>query len=104
LTGLTLTLARPLPLIVLGLLLISSAIFMQQTLATAFVSTVAQTAKSTAVGLYVTFYYVGGSFGGFVPAGIWRDYGWPGCVTIVITMQLVMLAVMLCFWKPQPKL
>src|ERR1700722_4101180 len=71
LAGLALTLARPLPLIVLGLLLISSAIFLEQTLATAFVSTVAQKAKSTAVGLYVTFYYVGGSFGGFVPARIW---------------------------------
>jgi YNFM family putative membrane transporter len=100
LAGLALTLARPLPLIVLGLLLVCSAIFMQQTLATAFVSTVAQTAKSTAVGLYVTFYYVGGSFGGFVPAGLWRDYGWPGCVAIVIAMQIVMLAVMLRFWRP----
>ena len=98
--GLALTLARPLPLIVLGLLLVSSAIFLEQTLATGFVSTVAQKAKSTAVGLYVTFYYVGGSFGGFVPASLWRDYGWPGCVAIVFAMQLVMFVVMLRFWKP----
>ena len=102
--GLALTLARPLPIIILGLLLVSSAIFLQQTLATAFVSTVAQTAKSTAVGLYVTFYYVGGSFGGFVPGSFWHDYGWPGCVAIVCAMQLVMLAVTLRFWKPPPKL
>ena len=101
--GLALTLARPLPVIVLGLLLTCSAIFLQQTLATGFVSTVAQTAKSTAVGLYVTCYYVGGSFGGFVPGSFWRDYGWPGCVAIVLAMQLVMLVTMLRFWKPLPK-
>jgi predicted MFS family arabinose efflux permease len=99
LAGLVLTLARPLPLIELGLLLVCCAIFMQQTLATGFVSTVAQTARSTAVGLYVTFYYVGGSFGGFVPGRFWRDDGWPGCVAIVCAMQLVMLAVMLRSWK-----
>ena len=100
--GLALTLARPMALIELGLLLISSAIFMQQTLATGFVSTVAQTAKSTAVGLYVMVYYIGGSFGGFVPGSFWHEYGWPGCVAIVCAVQMVMLAVILRFWK-QPK-
>jgi predicted MFS family arabinose efflux permease len=98
-TGLALTLARPMALIELGLLLISSAIFMQQTLATGFVSTVAQTAKSTAVGLYVMVYYIGGSFGGFVPGRFWHEYGWPGCVAIVCAVQVVMLVVILRFWK-----
>jgi predicted MFS family arabinose efflux permease len=98
LLGLGLTLAAPLWLIMLGLMLISSAIFVQQTLATAFVSAVAREGKSTAVGLYVTFYYVGGSFGGLAPAGVWQHYGWPGCVAVVVAMQAVMLAVVLRFW------
>jgi len=98
--GLLLTLAAPLTAIIVGLLLISSAIFIQQTLATAFVGAAAREGKSTAVGLYVTFYYIGGSFGGLAPAGIWRDFGWPGCVALVIAMQIVMLAVVLRFWKP----
>jgi len=96
--GLGLTLLAPLWLIGLGLLLISSGIFVQQTLATAFVGMAAREAKSTAVGLYVTFYYIGGSAGGLVPAGAWHDYGWPGCVAIVVVMQLVMLAVVARFW------
>jgi sugar phosphate permease len=83
----------------LGLLLISSAIFVQQTLATAFVGLAAREAKSTAVGLYVTFYYIGGSFGGLAPAGVWRDFGWPGCVALVLAMQAAMLAVVLRFWR-----
>jgi predicted MFS family arabinose efflux permease len=98
--GLALTLLSPLWVIEAGLLLISSSIFVQQTLATAFVSIAAREGKSTAVGLYVTFYYIGGSAGGLVPAGIWRDDGWPGCVAIVAMIQIVMLGLVLRFWRP----
>jgi predicted MFS family arabinose efflux permease len=97
--GLLLTLAAPVWSIIIGLLLISSAIFVQQTLATAFVGAAAREGKSTAVGLYVTFYYIGGSFGGIAPAGIWHEYGWPGCVLMVCAMQAVMLATALRFWS-----
>jgi MFS family permease len=97
--GLLCTLAAPLWLIELGLLLVSSAIFVQQTLATAFVGMAAREAKSTAVGLYVTFYYIGGSAGGLVPAGVWHAFGWPGCVVIVLLMQALMVGFALKFWK-----
>jgi len=104
LTGLALTLVTPVWCIILGLLLICSAIFVQQTLATAFVGAAAREGKSTAVGLYVTFYYVGGSCGGIAPAGLWHEYGWPGCVALVAAMQAVMLATVLKFWTlPAPK-
>jgi predicted MFS family arabinose efflux permease len=99
LAGLAGTLLQPVWSIMLGLLLISSGIFVQQTLATAFVGAAAREGKSTAVGLYVTFYYIGGSFGGIAPAGIWHEYGWPGCVLLVAGMQIVMLATALRFWN-----
>jgi YNFM family putative membrane transporter len=98
--GLLLTLAASLWSIEGGLLLVCSAIFVQQTLATGFVGVAAREAKSTAVGLYVTFYYIGGSFGGFVPGGAWHEYGWPGCVVIVCIVQAAMLAFVLRFWTP----
>jgi len=101
--GLGLTLLAPLWAIGLGLLLVSSGLFIQQTLATGFIGVAAREAKSTAVGLYVTFYYVGGSAGGLVPAGIWRAYGWPGCVAVVCGMQAVMLVFALVFWKEKVK-
>jgi predicted MFS family arabinose efflux permease len=100
--GLLLTLAGPLPAIIAGLLLVCSAVFVEQTLATAFVGMAAREARSTAVGLYVTFYYVGGSCGGLAPAGVWRDFGWPGCVVLVCAMQAMMLAVVLRFWGERP--
>ncbi len=97
--GLVITLAGPLPLIIFGLLLVCSAVFVEQTLATAFVSVAAREAKSTAVGLYVTFYYTGGSCGGMAPAAIWRAAGWPGCVAMVCAMQAVMLVVVMRSWR-----
>ncbi|OYV35601.1 MAG: hypothetical protein B7Z81_08510 [Acidocella sp. 20-61-6] len=78
--GLLLTLAAALWSIELGLLVVSSAIFVEQAIATGFIGIVAPEAKSTAVGLYVTFYYIGGSAGGIVPGGLWHGFGWPGCV------------------------
>ncbi len=98
--GLALTLAGPLPVVIAGLLVTCSAVFVQQTLATAFVSAAARDAKSTAVGLYVTFYYIGGSFGGLAPGGVWRDFGWPGCVAMVVLVQAIMLAVVMRYWRP----
>jgi sugar phosphate permease len=58
----------------------------------------ARHARSTAVGLYVSFYYVGGSLGAVLPAGLWHRAGWPGCVGLVVSVQCVMLAIALAFW------
>lgn len=99
LVGLGLTLARPLSLICLGLLLICVGVFPQQTLSTGYIGVVARGAKSTAVGLYVTLYYVGGSFGGIIPVFAWHDAGWPGCVAITGFVQLMMLGFAWKSWK-----
>jgi MFS transporter, YNFM family, putative membrane transport protein len=100
LAGLGFTLAGPLPYVIFGLLLITMALFVQQTLATGFVGMVATRAKSAAVGLYVTVYYIGGSLGGIAPGGLWHDFHWPGCVALVALMQLAMLSLTLRFWGP----
>lgn len=89
--GLALTLLAPLPFIVLGVLLTVCGIFAQQTVATGYTGIAARTAKSTAAGLYVTAYYIGGSFGGILPAGAWHRYGWAGCAGITVIVQIVML-------------
>jgi predicted MFS family arabinose efflux permease len=99
LTGLALTLASPLWLICLGLLFVCFGVFPQQTLATGFIGVAARGAKSTAVGLYVTTYYVGGSFGGILPAAAWHDTGWLGCAAITAIVQLVMLGFALKSWR-----
>jgi predicted MFS family arabinose efflux permease len=97
--GLACTMAAPLPLIIFGLLLICCAVFVQQTMATSFISSAAGQAKSAAVGLYVTCYYIGGSAGGILPAPLFHHFGWNGCVAIVVLVQAAMLGLALRFWR-----
>jgi YNFM family putative membrane transporter len=97
--GLLLTLLPSLIAIIAGLGVIAGAVFVQAALAIGFISAVARRAKSAAVGLYVTFYYIGGSLGGIAPAGIWHSSGWPGCVALSILMQVIMLVVAAMFWR-----
>jgi predicted MFS family arabinose efflux permease len=100
--ALLLTLVPNLAAIVIGLAFIAGALFVQMALAIGFIGTAARHAKSTAVGLYVACYYVGGSLGGIVPAGLWHAAGWPGCVGLAIFVQLVVVAIATRFWREAP--
>ena len=96
--GLLLTLAPPLPFIVAGTALVAVGIFTEQALSIGFVALAARRARSTAVGLYVTCYYAGGSLGGVGPAWIWAHLGWPGCVALVLLVQAAALATVWLAW------
>ena len=96
--GLLLTLVPALPIIILGMALIAAGIFMEQVMSIGHVAMTARQARSTAVGLYVTCYYVGGSLGGVVPAWIWSHLGWPGCVALVLLVQAMALTVTWLVW------
>lgn len=85
--GLLLTLVPWLPGILLGLGIAAAGIFTEQVLSMGYVAAAARRSRSTAVGLYVTSYYVGGSLGGVLPASVWHHFGWPGCIALVIAVQ-----------------
>lgn len=85
--GMLLTLAHPLWAIVAGMSLVAAGVFIEQVLSIGYVALAARRARSTAVGLYVTSYYVGGSLGGILPAPVWTHVGWPGCVALVVAVQ-----------------
>ena len=82
--GLTFTLIRSLPLIIIGLALFSSGIFIFQAVGTVQTGIVAQRARSSAAGLYVTFYYIGGSLGAIVTGWTWLADGWRACVMLLM--------------------
>ncbi len=88
-----LTLAPNLWIVIAGLTLCSSGVFIAQASATSFVGTAAARNRGLALGLYVTFYYVGGSFGGTAPGWLWTQFGWPGCVALVVAVQIVIASV-----------
>ena len=91
LTGLLLTLAHSLTFIIAGLAAFSSGIFVSQAAATVLMGEVAGKARSAAAGLYVTFYYVGGSVGSALTGWFWLKGGWPGCVALFTAVSLVTL-------------
>jgi YNFM family putative membrane transporter len=92
LAGLLFTLVRSLPVVIAGLTVFSSGIFVSQSAATVLTGQVAGRARSSAAGLYVTFYYLGGSAGTAVPAWFWLTGGWPGCVALFSAVSLLTLA------------
>jgi MFS family permease len=83
LAGLALTLKLSLAVVIGGLALLSSGIFVLQAAATTNLGRVAGQARSSAAGLYVMCYYIGGSLGPVVPAYFWVRGGWRATVAFL---------------------
>jgi predicted MFS family arabinose efflux permease len=101
-SGIALTLLHSLPAVLLGLALCCTGVFIANSSGSSYVGTAAREAKAAAVGLYVTFYYTGGSFGSAVPGRFWARGGWPACVALVASVQLVTILLALMFWRAAP--
>ena len=57
----------------------------------------------TAAGLYMTFYYLGGTAAGVIPGIFWTIGKWPACVAFIFAMQALALLIALAGWRiPQP--
>ena len=97
--GLAITLSGSLAVIIAGLTLASGCGFICQTAATSYVAVSAQFARSSAVGLYVTAYYVGGSAGAILPGYAWNLAGWPGVLAVITAMLGIIAAMVLLFWR-----
>jgi MFS transporter, YNFM family, putative membrane transport protein len=96
--GIVLTLAPSLPLIILGLAICAGCGLLCQTVSTGYVTITAQVGRSSAVGLYVTSFYTGGSFGAALGGLAWTFGNWPACVTLVVAMLLVMAGIVYFAW------
>ena len=98
--GVSLTLLHSLPLILVGLVLSSSGVFVCQSASTSYIQTAAPPGgRSSAAGLYVTCYYAGGSVAGVLPGFFWRFGGWPACVALVLVVQAITIAVAAIGWR-----
>jgi predicted MFS family arabinose efflux permease len=90
-TGLLLTLVQWLPVIIFGLAIFSSGVFVAQAAATVQTGAIAGRARSSAAGLYVTFYYLGGSAGATLTDWFWHWAAWHGCVALLTGVSLASL-------------
>jgi MFS family permease len=97
--GMLLTLVPNLWMVVAGLAVCCSGVFVAQATATSYIGLAAKQGKALAVGLYVTCYYVGGSVGAELPGFLWRFGGWSACVALVILVQLMTIIVTSTCWS-----
>lgn len=100
LTGVLLTLAAPLWLIVVGLALCSSGVFIAQAAAIAYLRQAAPAgARVSAAGLYLSWYYVGGTVAGIAPGYAWKFGGWSACVALTAAVQLLTIVLIVFGWR-----
>jgi MFS transporter, YNFM family, putative membrane transport protein len=98
--GILLTLAPSLAVILLGLALLATGVFVAQTATQSHLRVAAPAgARVTAAGLYVTCYYLGGTAAGVVPGIFWKLGRWPACVVFIDLMQAIALAIALIGWR-----
>jgi MFS family permease len=104
--GVLLTLAPSFWIIILGLALVSSGVFIAQTASQSHLRVAAPPgARVTAAGLYMTCYYLGGTAAGVVPGAFWAVGKWPACAAFIVAMQAVALCIALAGWRsPKPAL
>jgi MFS family permease len=98
--GALLTLVPWLPAIVAGLALSATGVFTAQATTSSYIGAVTPSDRALAVGMYSTFYYAGGSTGGALPSVFWPAGGWTACVLLVVTVQLVGVAIAFTQWSP----
>jgi predicted MFS family arabinose efflux permease len=97
--GSLLTLVPNVVVIVIGLALVCDAVFVAQTCSSGFIGLATKTNRALAVGLYVMVYNIGGSVGSAVPGPVWKSYGWPGVVALIVSVQVL---TMLLAWRLWP--
>ena len=98
--GVLLTLFPALWMIIFGLTLVSSGVFIAQTAAQTHLRVAAPPgARVTAAGLYMSCYYVGGTAAGVVPGAFWAIGKWPARAAFIIAMQAVALVIALIGWR-----
>ena len=89
--GAVVTLATSLPLIILGIILVTIGFFVTHSVASALVGRLAHGAKGHASSLYLLAYYLGSSIAGSLGGYFWLADGWNAVVVFILIMLAVCL-------------
>lgn len=108
--GAVLTLGPWLAVVMAGLTLVATGVFISQATASSYIGASTSSDRGLAVGIYSMFYYAGGSLGAALPGLFWERGGWTLCVALVIAVQGLTVAIAVRFWgmaapaeAPQPE-
>jgi YNFM family putative membrane transporter len=97
--GILLTLIPSLAAVIAGLTLAAACGFLCQATSQSYVATSSKTGISSAIGLYVLAFYVGGSVGALLPGLAWNVGKWPGTAAMVIAMLTIMMLIVWLAWS-----
>jgi predicted MFS family arabinose efflux permease len=98
--GVLLTLVHSLPVVVAGLALCCTGVFISQSCATSFLREAApESSRASAVGMYVACYYVGGTVAGVAPSLAWKLGGWTACAAMVAVVDVVSIVIARRGWR-----
>jgi YNFM family putative membrane transporter len=96
LLGTVLTRASSLPVIVIGIAVLTVGFFGAHSVASASVSARAQTGKAQASSLYLFMYYTGSCVVGSLGGVFWNLGGWSGMTWM--TGSLLLIAILISLW------
>jgi predicted MFS family arabinose efflux permease len=104
--GILITLIPSIPAVIIGLGICASGVFIAQSAANGSVGKATTQGRAAAVGLYVTAYYIGGSFGASAPGYLFHNSGnpyenWRDCVLLIVAVQIVTISVIARAWRQE---
>ena len=97
--GLLLTLLPSLAVVIVGLTICSSGVFICQTATISFIAESVSEGRSLATGLYYMSYYAGGAFGTWIAGLAYEGWGWDGSVLALIVGQMLAATIAWFAWR-----
>ncbi len=102
LTGALITLARPLVVVLVGMLVFTFGFFGAHSVASSWIGRRARRARGQASSLYLLSYYLGGSTAGTFGGFFWHAYGWSGVVIFISGLLALAVAIALKLMRLPP--
>ena len=100
LVGVLLTLMHSMPVVITGLALCCTGVFISQSCATSFLREAAsESSRASAVGMYVACYYIGGTVAGVAPSLVWNFGGWTACAAMIALIDVVSIVIARRGWR-----
>lgn len=75
----------------IGMFVFCTGLFMAHSLLSGFVNKLARENKAIANGVYISFYYTGGTIGSFLPGAVFERYGWQMFLATLLCMLVLAL-------------